>query len=82
MEIEWTTEVAFVTDEKRAFIKRKRDLIRSISHEILFDACMDYMKNGQWKSIEDLDEWIDAKLKEHDEACRNVKEYYDSIIYE
>lgn len=40
------------------------------------------MKNGQWKSIEDLDEWIDAKLKEHDEVCRNVKEYYDSIIYE
>lgn len=71
-----------MNDEVREFEKRKNNLVQRLMHGIFEDACADYIENGNWTTASELDAWIDEKLKEHDEACQMVKNYYDAKIYE
>ena len=68
--------------EERDFEKRKNNIIQRLMHGIFEDACADYLQNGDWENVPELDEWLDEKLREHDEVCKTVREYYDAKMYE
>lgn len=44
------------------------------------DRVYEYLESREYSSIEELDEWIDKKLRQYQAEHRAVKDYYDHLI--
>ena len=71
-----------MTDEERInFEKNKRCLILEMMKLRFEDRVYDYLESGEYKSMEELDEWIANALHQFEAERKQVKEYYDKRIY-
>lgn len=68
-------------DEEREFEKRKMKLILTTMQWVFENENIDYFKEQKWKSAKELDEWVDKRLREYDEASKAVKDYFNEKIY-
>lgn len=40
-----------------------------------------YLEKGEYKSLEEMDEWIDNKLRQFEDERSAVREYYNAKMY-
>ena len=70
-----------MSDEEREFEKRKLVLIRKMITNDFEEVCANYVKDGGWTSVEELDTWFTNSLKAYDELQASIKDYYDQKMY-
>lgn len=70
-----------MSDEEREFEKRKLVLIRKMVQTDFEEVCANYVKDGGWTNVQELDEWFTNNLKAYDELQSTIKDYYDQKIY-
>ena len=64
-----------------SWLKEKKGLVHVVLKEMLEESVRDYIRNGNYSSMEELDKWIDEAYASYVETRSNVKNYYDSKIY-
>ena len=69
-----------MSDEEKDFIERKKNLILKIVKNLFEESCMNYLNENEWRNAEDIDQWFDQKLKEHDQLVTSIRKYYNSKI--
>ena len=62
-------------EEEREFEKRKMKLILWTTQEVFEERCVEYTKDGDWKTVEELDIWFDKNMHEYEEVRSAIKEY-------
>ena len=71
-----------MTDEERInFEKNKRGLILEMMKMRFEDRVYEYLEEGKYESMDELDAWISNVLQQFEAERKQVKEYYDKRIY-
>ena len=71
-----------MTEEQIEFEKRKGALITEVMSNLFEAEVEKYVKDGDWKTFEELDAWLDSSLRSHDEVQRQIREYFETKIDE
>lgn len=69
-----------MSDEEKDFIERKKNLILKIVKNLFEESCMNYLNENEWRNAEDIDQWFDQKLKEHDQLVISIRKYYNNKL--
>ena len=60
----------------------KKNLLITLLHNRFEEDVMDYLDNGEYASIEELDAWLDEHMRELDETCDRIRDWYAPRIAE
>ena len=60
----------------------KENLLINLLRNRFEEDVVDYLDNGEYSSIEELDAWLDEHMREFDEVCDKVREWYAPRIAE
>lgn len=69
-----------MSDEEKNWTKKKANLIFEIMRARFEDRVYEYLENGEYNTIEELDAWLDEKLRQYQAEHRAVKDYYDNLM--
>ena len=69
-----------MTEEEQKFEARKHALIAEVMSASFEEELKNYIKNGNWKSFEELDAWVDKGLRSHDMVQEQIRDYYAAKI--
>ena len=67
-------------EEEKIWTKKKANLIFEIMRARFEDRVYEYLESGEYSSIEELDAWIDEKLRQYQAEHKAVKDYYDHLM--
>lgn len=68
-------------EEEREWTKNKRNLILTMMRQKFEEQVYEYLEKGEYQSLEEMDQWIDERLRQFEDERYAVKEYYDSKMY-
>lgn len=60
----------------------KQGLILSLMQKRFEEEVMEYLDKGKYNSMEELDQWLDPKMREYDQLCDYVREWYAPKVEE
>ena len=60
----------------------KENLLINLLHNRFEEDVVDYLDNGKYSSIEELDAWLDERMRELDEVCDKIREWYAPRVQE
>jgi hypothetical protein len=70
-----------MNEEEREWTKNKRNLILTMMRQKFEEQVYEYLEKGEYKSLEEMDQWIDERLHLFENERYAVREYYDSKMY-
>lgn len=70
-----------MNEEEREWTKNKRNLILTMMRQKFEEQVYEYLEKGEYKSLEEMDQWIDERLHRFEDERYAVREYYDSKMY-
>ncbi len=70
-----------MSDEERDWIKNKRGLLIKVLKASLEERVYDYINSDQWKSVEELDAWVDGQLRQFEDTKDAIVDFYDEKMY-
>lgn len=68
-------------EEEREWTKNKRNLILTMMRQKFEETVYSYLEKGEYKSLEEMDEWVDNKLRQFEDERSAVREYYNAKMY-
>jgi len=70
-----------MNDEELEWTKTKRNLILTMMREKFEERVYAYLDGGEYKSMEELDKWVDDELHKFENERKQLKAYYNKIMY-
>lgn len=70
-----------MNEEERNWEKNKRGLIITVMRVNFEERVGAFLNSDSWSTVEELDNWIDANLRQYEETKKAIIEYYDEKIY-
>ena len=67
--------------DDREFEKHKKNIIITVMKQSFEDGCRSFIEEGNWKTMEELDEFIGTTYRQYLDACEEIKKYYEDKIY-
>lgn len=69
-----------MTKDEFNFIKRKKNLVKHMMAIRFEDKLYDELLTKDFSSMEELDAYFDAKLRQYDKEQDLILDYYDEIL--
>lgn len=70
-----------MNDEERNWTKNKCNLILTMMKQKFEDEVYEYLEKSEFKSMDEMDAWIDERLHRFYDEREAVKKYYEAKIY-
>lgn len=70
-----------MNDEERNWTKSKCNLILTMMKQKFEDEVYEYLEKSEFKSMDEMDAWIDERLHRFYDERESVKKYYEAKIY-
>jgi len=70
-----------MNDEERNWTKNKCNLILTMMKQKFEDEVYEYLEKSEFKSMDEMDTWIDERLHRFYDEWEAVKKYYEAKIY-
>lgn len=70
-----------MNEEEREWTKNKRNLILTMMRQKFEEQVYEYLEKGEYKSLEEMDAWIDERLHQFEDERRAIREYYNAKMY-
>lgn len=68
------------TAERLRHITQKREIILGIIGQKFQDSLDVYLSDANYESIDELDAWLDDRLKEYYAVVDKINEFYDNML--
>ncbi len=70
-----------MTDDEITFEKQKANLIIDCADDNFEHMIYEELSSGKYKTIEEVDAFVDKELKDHLTRRKLIKEYFNNKIY-
>jgi hypothetical protein len=70
-----------MNEEERRWTKNKCNLILTMMKQKFEDEVYAYLEKGEFNSLEEMDHWIDDKLRKFEDEREALRDFYDNLMY-